>query len=286
MKQLFTAILFLIGAANTFAQTNLRIVEYFDKDWATTKYKEGAYYYRTIDKQEGQFLVKDFYAASNSLQMEALCSSVSPIVQDGSATWYYANGSKEREGFYQNGSPVGLHKSYYENGTQREEVIHKEEKEFVIQHWSESGQPLLANGSGLVTEPANGSVPSYYTEIKDSVRLCAYSISPDLQDTVYAFAEVPATYQGGMPAFYRGVSKSLTYPKYSRRKGIEGKVFIQFIIGKDGALANPKVIKGIGGGCDEAALEACLKQRGWLPGRNKGKPVKTRMTLPIIFKLT
>ncbi len=143
MKELFTTLFFLIGSTNAFAQANLRIIEYFDKDWAITKYKENATYYRTIDKQEGKFLVKDFYAASNTLQMEAVCSSLSPLVQDGSATWYYPNGSKEREGVYQSGSPIGLHKSYYENGAVREEIIHRGKQEFVVQHWLESGQPEL-----------------------------------------------------------------------------------------------------------------------------------------------
>jgi TonB family protein len=285
MKQLFITLLILIVATTAFAQTNSRIVEYFDKAWVTTTDQESAFYYRTIDKKEGKFLLKDFYAAGNTLQMEALCSSISPLVQDGPATWYYPNGSKEREGNYLSGNPVGLHKSYYESGSQREEVIHIEKKEFFIQHWSETGQAMLTNGTGLIIAPP-GERPAYYTEVKDSVKLCVYSISSDSQDTVYAVSEVPATYQGGMPAFYRGVSKSLTYPKYSRRKGIEGKVFVQFVIDKQGALESSKVIRGIGGGCDEAALEACLKQRGWVPGRNKGKPVKTRMTLPIIFKLT
>jgi TonB family protein len=286
MKKLFTLLLFLSFSAKVFAQTEPKIVEYFDKNWEVTEFKENAIYYRTIDKQAGKFLVKDFYVSTNTLQMEALCSSINPNVQDGPATWYYANGEKQREGFYKEGSPVGLHKSYHENGVQQEEVIHREKKQLVAQHWTETGQPLLFHGSGLLIAPASESVLAYHTEFRDSVMQCAYSVSIDNQDTVYALAEETATYRGGMPAFYRGLSQGLIYPKYARRRGIEGKVFIQFIVDKEGTLTNPKVIKGIGGGCDEAALEACLKQRGWLPGRHKGKPVKTRMTLPVIFKLS
>lgn len=67
--------------------------------------------------------------------------------------------------------------------------------------------------------------------------------------------------------------------------GIEGRVFIEFLIGKDGTLSEIKVIKGIGGGCDEEALRVIQGSPNWNPGKQRGVPVKQRYTLPIVFKL-
>jgi protein TonB len=67
--------------------------------------------------------------------------------------------------------------------------------------------------------------------------------------------------------------------------GVEGKVFVQFVIGKDGAISDVKVIKGIGAGCDEEAIRVVQSSPSWNPGKQRGKAVKQRYTLPIIFKL-
>ena len=67
--------------------------------------------------------------------------------------------------------------------------------------------------------------------------------------------------------------------------GIEGKVYLQFIIDKDGSLTNMTVLKGIGIGCDEEAVRVLSECPKWEPGKQRGKPVKVKMALPIIFQL-
>jgi len=283
MKYLLMVILLLASIA-TISQTKSTNVEYFDQDWVATKNKSNAIYYRTTEKLNGKYLVKDFYKANDSLQMQATCSSVNPIVQDGYATWYRQNGIKEREGDYHKGNPVGLHKSYYESGKLCNEATYRGEKMLLRQYWSEDGTPFLTNGTGMVVEKGTNQMPVAYSQIRDSIMVFSYSVFSE-QDTIYHVSEVIPTYTGGMPAFYRGLSKSLVYPRYSRRNNIEGKVFVQFVIDKKGAIRDIKVLKGIGGGCDEAAMEACLAQGSWIAGTTNGKPVKTRMVLPIQFKL-
>ena len=66
---------------------------------------------------------------------------------------------------------------------------------------------------------------------------------------------------------------------------IEGKVFVQFVVDKDGNLTNVQAIKGIGAGCDEEAVRVIAKAKRWSPGKQRGRPVKVRMILPITFKL-
>jgi len=89
----------------------------------------------------------------------------------------------------------------------------------------------------------------------------------------------------GYAAFYAFISKNIIYPKKAQIMGIEGKVFVQFVIDKKGKITDIKVIRGIGMGCDEETLRVMKLVPAWNAGKQRGKPVKVRMVLPITFKL-
>jgi len=104
-------------------------------------------------------------------------------------------------------------------------------------------------------------------------------------DEIFTVVEETATPKGGMQAFYEYVGKKLKYPAQARRMGTEGKVFVQFVINKDGSISDVVAIKGIGAGCDEEAVRIIQGAPAWTPGKQRGKAVKQRMVLPITFKL-
>ncbi|WP_338792437.1 energy transducer TonB [Bernardetia sp. MNP-M8] len=104
-------------------------------------------------------------------------------------------------------------------------------------------------------------------------------------DEIFYIVEDPAIFEGGMDAFYKYVAKSLNYPKQARRQGIEGKIFLQFVIDKDGSITDIKVAKGLGFGLDEEAKRVLSECPNWKPARQRGKIVKVRMSIPIMFKL-
>ena len=104
-------------------------------------------------------------------------------------------------------------------------------------------------------------------------------------DQVFNIVEESASPKGGMAAFYKFVGDKIKYPPQARRMGIEGRVFVEFVILKDGTLSEVRAIKGIGAGCDEEAVRIVQSSPAWNPGKQRGKPVKQRYTLPIIFKL-
>lgn len=81
-----------------------------------------------------------------------------------------------------------------------------------------------------------------------------------------------------------GLQQKVRYPEMARKAGIEGRVIIQFIVNEDGNVEDPRVVRGIGGGCDEEALRA-VKQARFKPGRQRGNPVRVQYSLPIVFKL-
>ena len=107
----------------------------------------------------------------------------------------------------------------------------------------------------------------------------------EVADKVHDIVEENASPEGGMQNFYRFISKNLKYPRQAKRMGIEGKVFVKFIVSKSGELTNVEIIRGIGGGCDEEAVRIIKKSPRWNPGKQRGVPVKQRMTFPIHFKL-
>lgn len=81
-----------------------------------------------------------------------------------------------------------------------------------------------------------------------------------------------------------GLQSRITYPEMARKAGIEGRVFLQFIVNERGEVENPRVIRGIGGGCDEEALKA-IKNAKFRPGLQRGRPVRVQYNLPVVFKL-
>lgn len=125
---------------------------------------------------------------------------------------------------------------------------------------------------------------------------------PETQTNAPAPAETPeAVYEGKLhdmgtvdvsPEYYGGpevlnqyLSSKLTYPASARRKRIEGRVYISFVVEKNGTLSDHKIEKGIGGGCDEEALRVLQGCPAWKPGYVAGKAVRTSYTLPVSFKL-
>ena len=90
---------------------------------------------------------------------------------------------------------------------------------------------------------------------------------------------------GGMKALYDYIKQNLKYPAQARKMGIEGRVFVQFTVDKTGALTDVKTVKGIGAGCDEAAVQVLKNAPQWNPGKVNGESVGVRLILPVSFKL-
>ena len=108
---------------------------------------------------------------------------------------------------------------------------------------------------------------------------------PEEREIIESFPEETASPKGGFEAFYKFVSEKIKYPGQARRMSVEGRVFVEFVINKDGSLTDVKAIKGIGAGCDEEAVRIIQSAPSWNPGKQRGKAVRQRYTLPIIFKL-
>jgi protein TonB len=92
-----------------------------------------------------------------------------------------------------------------------------------------------------------------------------------------------------MPSFPYNVGEYLSehvkYPKKARKNNIEGKVVASFIVKEDGSLDSIRIVKGIGGGCDEEVIRVIKGMPAWKPGKQNGKRIKVWFNMPVIFKL-
>ena len=107
------------------------------------------------------------------------------------------------------------------------------------------------------------------------------SLPPTDPETIFicVFDELPELI-GGLAALQR----EIRYPVIAKKAGIEGRVILQFIIDEQGRVTESMVVRGIGGGCDEEALRA-FQTMHFRPGKQRGKPVKVKMSLPVTFRL-
>ncbi|MEQ1588699.1 MAG: TonB family protein, partial [Cyclobacteriaceae bacterium] len=103
---------------------------------------------------------------------------------------------------------------------------------------------------------------------------------------VFTIVEVSAEPKNGMEELWGHFAKTIKYPVEARQKGIEGRVFVEFVVNKDGSISDVVVLKGIGGGCDEEAARVVALADPWNPGKQKGQVVRQRMVIPVIFKLS
>ncbi len=102
---------------------------------------------------------------------------------------------------------------------------------------------------------------------------------------VYDIAEKMPEFVNGADSLLNYLANEISYPKKAQKKGVEGRVYVQFVVEKDGKITRAKVLRGIGSGCDEEALRVINSMINWIPGENNGKKVAVKYTLPIKFVL-
>ena len=104
-------------------------------------------------------------------------------------------------------------------------------------------------------------------------------------DKAYTVVEDQPEYVGGLDSLMRYIQNQLKYPTNARNKGIEGRVFISFIVTKEGYIVDPAIVKGVEPEIDKAALDVVSSFPKWIPGRQHGEAVDVKFVLPINFKI-
>lgn len=106
-----------------------------------------------------------------------------------------------------------------------------------------------------------------------------------VEPEIWDFAEVMPSFKGGTSALNSYLSKSIRYPTMAQEEGIEGKVIIQFVVDRDGSISNPVVVRSAHPQLDKEALRVIQNMPRWEPGRQGGKAVRVKFTVPVDFRL-
>lgn len=105
------------------------------------------------------------------------------------------------------------------------------------------------------------------------------------EDVIFTVVEDQPSFPGGEEARIRYLQENLRYPQMAREAGIQGTVFVTFVVERDGSVTDVRVLRGIGGGCDEEAVRVVRNMPRWQPGRQRGQPVRVQFNMPIRFVL-
>ena len=116
-------------------------------------------------------------------------------------------------------------------------------------------------------------------------------VAPELEEEevveqeIFQIVEEMPAFPGGEQKLMEYVGKNIKYPQIARESGIQGRVFVGFVVEPDGSVSNVKLLRGIGGGCDEEAMRVIKNMPRWKPGKQRGKAVRVSYQIPVMFRL-
>ena len=105
------------------------------------------------------------------------------------------------------------------------------------------------------------------------------------EQEIFQIVEEMPSFPGGEAKLMEYVAKNIKYPQIARETGIQGRVFVGVVVEPDGSISNVKLLRGIGGGCDEEAMRVIKSLPKWKPGKQRGKAVRVSYQIPVFFKL-
>lgn len=232
---------------------------------------------------------------------------------------YYENGNKKEEANYVDGTKQGRLKKWYVSGEKLGEfsVMTFEERrenkydqtEKILSLYDKEGNQVVSDGKGdafvmdsegsitgrgkVVQGLRNGEwsgsfkipLSMTYVEYYENGKL-KEGKSTDASGSEFEYTKINtyAEYPGGIEKYKKYLSKQLRYPKKAQKRGIEGRVFVQFVVNKDGSLTDFEIVRGIGGGCDEETIRVLKISKKWIPGTMRGQSIRSKMIQNILFK--
>ena len=147
-------------------------------------------------------------------------------------------------------------------------------------HW----KPASIPGKGPVASIVTVSIPFM------ALAVTGYEeegeMPEDDQSDVFVIVDEEPQFPGGQEALYKWLEENIKYPEQAKENGIEGKVYVTFVIEKDGSITNAKLLRDIGGGCGAEAVRAVKTMPRWIPAKQRGETVRVQFNLPITFTLT
>jgi len=313
---LYQLVIFLIVDIST-TQAQKIATQFFDVHDLSCPETSCFYYRRGVVAENGyQDTVKSFYCDTNTLRSIEVYNDKGNM--NGLIRFFYKGGQLKEKVTYRDGVRFGNAVTLYRNGKIQMMRLYPDSKNlnvdtpfpYLVTTYVDSlGKLEVANMNGFchcagsidgedVVESGkilNGLRDSVWTitkngnvlfieEYKDGKLLHGTAFEGDKKTTYDAVINSPE-FVGGMEGMAKFLMKSLRYPDDTRRYGVDGKVFVQFVISEDGSVTNVEVIKSVSRSVDKEAMRVVNLMPKWKPGLQRGKPTKARFILPIRFKL-
>ena len=105
------------------------------------------------------------------------------------------------------------------------------------------------------------------------------------EQQIFTVVENDPEFPGGMEALYKYLAQNIKYPQLARDNNITGRVYVTFVVERDGSITGCKVLRDIGGGCGAEAVRVVKSMPKWTPGKQRGKAVRVQFNLPVNFNL-
>jgi periplasmic protein TonB len=282
MKKIFALLLLTIGCTAGIAQ-NRSDVRYYDTYWNPVLRKEAAKYYRKIKDADSVYRVTDYIIETDVIVMDGYYSSISPqLVHHGKTSWYFDNGGAKKSGSFNKNKPIGIHLEYWPNGHLQSEIVYEKDQQFYSKRFDENGNSLLSeNGDGVfISEYWN---KQYTNEVEEFLLKRSYYVAAN-GDTIYGTATKTAVYlKGGRKGLNEDLKRFAVYPSSMKKQGVEGTVWVSFVVDKMGNLQNIEVLQALGAAFTDSALKAVQRLKDWKPATYQGVPVPMRFVVPVNF---
>ena len=267
----------------------------------------------------------EFYP-DNTKKTLGTVSKFEPIlIYEGQLVTFYPNGKRKDVGFYINGQRTGDSFDFYLNGQLKKRgTFEKIEKPILApgelkptiskyklkDYYDSTGVQLVKDGNGLYKTNKSdseifeegaykdgwkdgiwkGSYPKYEASFEERYEngnlISGNAKLMDGSVSNYTSEETMPEFTGGIKNFYQFVVKKFRYPQAAVEQGISGRLILGFVVEEDGHLSEIKVLKDIGLGTGEAAIDMLEKSPNWKPGRRHGIPVRVQYTLPLSLNFT
>ena len=259
-----------------------------------------------VDKQ--LFRVNEYYKNGKVRMVGNSLTDNIKLKFKGTQITYFPNGHKMQMVNYADGWPDGAEREFYPNGKLYcLKTFIKDKPAFFDQYNDSTGKVITTGGTGTWKEYMDENFNKNFIEgevalglqegiwegiVRDSIKITAkyksgelvFSNVVDKSQTFTSVEQMPG-FLGGLEAFYKFLAQSIRYPATAFENNIQGKVVVQFIVEKDGRLTNFKILRSVGGGCDEEAIRVLSSSPRWLPGMQANKPVKVYYIVPISFTI-
>ncbi|WPO80523.1 TonB family protein [Flavobacterium sp. KACC 22761] len=309
MKKTFFVFLALVPAF-FFAQNSTDKIVYFDSIGKDAT-KENHKFYRIIKDyytEKDVYEIKDYYK-SGVLKIEGNSKTKDGYSREGQYVYYYENGLKKRIENYIKSRLNGSFSEWYENGNPklRGEYV-ESEKGFssdlkIYDYWNSKNEHVVKNGNGFFEEnwetfSAKGKLKNgfkdgewkgtnkethyQYTDIYNEGKfISGKSINSEGIERQYTVLESKPLPQKGITDFYKFVGANFTKTKEAVINKVSGRLVVQFVIDKNGKIIEPKILKSLGYGLDEEAVRVVTAYENWIPGQQRGVPVRVIYAIPI-----